>query len=263
LHLPPKAPKLALERGPNAQEGNPMRSQASRILVQLRDLILKGDFAPGQRLAEIPIAERLGASRTPVRLAFASLEQEGLVELSPGGGYAMRAFTRKEIDDAIAVRGTLEGMAARLLAENGITRAMAADLRECLGRGDIALGGEELTIDAYAEYVEMNDRFHDLLIRFAGNDALARAIEVNARLPFAAPSATLPMHVSAGDAKRWLWITQAQHRVILEAIERREGTRAQAIATEHVEVARMNLRAAFEKPREASELMPAMRLLKR
>jgi GntR family transcriptional regulator, vanillate catabolism transcriptional regulator len=240
-----------------------MRSQASRILVQLRDLILKGEFAPGQRLAEIPIAGRLGASRTPVRLAFAALEQEGLVELSPGGGYVMRAFTRREIDDAIAVRGTLEGMAARLLAENGITRQMAEELRDCLARGDAALAGDELNFDAYAEYVEMNDRFHELLIRFTGNEALARAIEVNAKLPFAAPSATLPMHGAAGEPRRWLCITHHQHRVILDAIERREGTRAQAAATEHVEVARMNLRWAFEKAQEVSELLPAMRLLQR
>jgi GntR family transcriptional regulator, vanillate catabolism transcriptional regulator len=245
------------------RKGKLMRSQQSRILVQLRDLILNGEFAPGQRLAEIPIAERLGASRTPVRLAFTTLEQEGLVELSPSGGYSIRALTRKEIDDAIAVRGTLEGMAARLLAENGITRQMAAEFRECLTRGDMSLSASELTIDAYTDYVEMNDRFHELLIEFAGNGALARAIELNGRLPFAAPSATLPMHVSTGDAKRWLCITQHQHHVILEAIERHEGTRAQAVAIEHVEVARMNLRAAFEKSQEISTFMPAMRLLKR
>jgi GntR family transcriptional regulator of vanillate catabolism len=70
-----------------------MSSQQSRVLVQLRDLILKGGFAPGERLAEIPLAERLGVSRTPVRLALGSLEYEGLIEPSLGGGYQMRRFT--------------------------------------------------------------------------------------------------------------------------------------------------------------------------
>jgi GntR family transcriptional regulator of vanillate catabolism len=42
-----------------------MDSQQNRVLVQLRDLILKGEFVPGERLAEIPLAEKLGASRTP------------------------------------------------------------------------------------------------------------------------------------------------------------------------------------------------------
>ena len=57
-----------------------MDSQQSRVLVQLRDMILKGEFVPGERLAEIPLAEKLEASRTPVRLALASLDHEGLTE---------------------------------------------------------------------------------------------------------------------------------------------------------------------------------------
>ncbi len=238
-----------------------MRSQQSRILVQLRDLILKGAFAPGERLAEIPISARLGASRTPVRLAFSTLEQEGLVASSPGGGFVMRAFTRKEIDDAIAVRGVLEGMAARLLAENGLAPGMKEAFEECLTAGDSALGGDALSLDGYADYVEMNDRFHDMLVRFCGNAALQRSIEVNSRLPFAAASATLPMHPASGDGRRWLLITHHQHRTLVEAIQRREGTRAQALAIEHVEVARMNLRFAYEKAREGAEVAPAMRLL--
>ena len=239
------------------------QSQQARVLVQLRDLILKGAFAPGERLAEIPIAERLGASRTPVRLAFATLEQEGLVQISPTGGYVMRAFTRKEIDDAIAVRGTLEGMAARLVAENGLTRGMSAELHALLRLGDEALAGPELTIDGYADYVEMNNRFHELLLEFAGNAALSRAVEMNNHLPFAAASATLPMHSSTGDGRQWLLITHHQHRSMVYAIEHREGTRAQALAIEHVEVARLNLRSAYEEPQSAIEVMPAMRLLTR
>ncbi len=94
-----------------------MESQQMRVLVQLRDMILKGSFAPGERLAEIPLSEQLQASRTPVRLALTTLEQEGLVEPSPSGGYAMRRFTAKEIDDAIAVRGMLEGITRRSVLE--------------------------------------------------------------------------------------------------------------------------------------------------
>jgi GntR family transcriptional regulator of vanillate catabolism len=238
-----------------------MRSQQARILVQLRDLILKGAFAPGERLAEIPISARLNASRTPVRLALATLEQEGLVAMSPGGGFLMRAFTRKEIDDAIAVRGVLEGMAARLLAESGLTGAMRRAFEACLAAGDLALAGEALSLDGYADYVEMNDRFHQLLVRFSANAALQRSIEVNNRLPFAAASATLPMHPASGDGRRWLLITHRQHRAIVEAMLWRQGTRAQALAIEHVEVARMNLRFAYEQARDGAEIGPAMRLL--
>ena len=55
--------------------------------------------------------------RTPVRLALASLEHEGLIEISPGGGYQMRRFTPREIGDAIRVRGVIEGFAACVLLD--------------------------------------------------------------------------------------------------------------------------------------------------
>ena len=55
------------------------------VLMQLRDWILSGEFEPGQRLAEQQLAERLGASRTPVRAALVTLEQEGLVEANETG----------------------------------------------------------------------------------------------------------------------------------------------------------------------------------
>lgn len=238
-----------------------MQSQQSRVLVQLRDLILKGAFPPGERLAEIPIAERLNASRTPVRLAFTALEQEGLVDISPSGGYVMRRFTHKEIVDAVSVRGTLEGMAARLIAENGLTRNMSAEFHECLRQGDEALKNKKIGLDDYADYVEMNNRFHSLLFLYADNMALSRAVELNNRLPFAAASATLPMQSSAEDGRKWLSITHEQHRCIVYAIEHRESARAQALAEEHVQVAKMNLRQAFEQPEASAELMPAIRLI--
>ena len=60
------------------------------VLIQLRDLILRGEFAPGQRLAEQQLAERLGASRTPVRSALVTLEQDGLVGREGGERWRAR-----------------------------------------------------------------------------------------------------------------------------------------------------------------------------
>ena len=100
--------------------------------MQMRDLILRGEFGPGQRLAEQQLAQRLGASRTPVRAALVTLEQECLVQTSESGGYQVRQFTPREVADAIAVRGHLEGMAARLVAEHGVSRQLQLDLQSCL-----------------------------------------------------------------------------------------------------------------------------------
>jgi GntR family transcriptional regulator of vanillate catabolism len=238
-----------------------VESQQERVLVQLRDLIIKGEFAPGARMTEIGLAERLEASRTPVRLALTRLEQEGLVELSTSGGYVIRRFTALEIAEAIAVRGVLEGMAARLLAEHGLPRQLSLSLRECLQEGDRVLARGELDYDMEAGYGRVNTHFHQLVVQGSGNGALIRAIELNNRLPFAAPSAMLPMQPALNEGRQLLWFTHRQHHNLVEAMESGAGTRAQAIAEEHVQVAQANLRSAMENPEGRPDWASALRLI--
>jgi GntR family transcriptional regulator, vanillate catabolism transcriptional regulator len=238
-----------------------MESQQERVLVYLRDLILKGEFAPGERLAEVALAERLQASRTPVRLALTTLEQEGLVEPSPAGGYVMRRITATEIADAIAVRGHLEGMAARLVAEHGVQRQLSNALNECLRTGDRLLARQELTLDDYAVYTDMNNRLHQLVVDASGNAALIRAIDMNNRLPFAAASAMLPMQSALQEGRNWLFMAHQQHHSLVQAMEKGEGARAQALASEHVQIAQMNLTYALESPELCKKLAPALQLV--
>jgi GntR family transcriptional regulator of vanillate catabolism len=240
-----------------------LATQQTRVLVQLRDLILKGEFAPGERLAEIPLAEKLDASRTPVRAALATLEKEGLVEPSPSGGYMMRRITSTEIEDAISVRGNLEGMAARLIAEQGVPRQLALQLKACLREGDEVIGKPTLQIDDYAAYTQMNDRFHHLICHGAQNLALSRAIEVVSNLPFAAASALVPSPASTRQGKEWLLIAHHQHRAIVEAMENGQGSRAQALAEEHVNISRENLRYILENVDAVAPFHPALRLVAR
>src|SRR5690606_8527759 len=86
-------------------------------LVNLREMVLRGEFEPGERLLTVPLAERLGVSRTPIRLALERLAQEGILEAGPGGGFTVRSFTLSDIWDAVEARAVLEGAAARLAAE--------------------------------------------------------------------------------------------------------------------------------------------------
>src|SRR5271170_7837233 len=92
-------------------------SQTGRTLLNLRGMLLRGDFQPGERISELPLVARLGVSRTPIRLALDRLAHEGLLEASPTGGFVVRAFTLEDVWDAIETRGILEGAAARLAAE--------------------------------------------------------------------------------------------------------------------------------------------------
>ncbi|MEY4652459.1 MAG: hypothetical protein RI884_1040 [Pseudomonadota bacterium] len=231
------------------------------VLMQLRDLILSGEFEPGRRLAEQQLAERLGASRTPVRAALVTLEQEGLVESNETGGYLMRQFTAREVADAIAVRGHLEGLAARLVAQHGLTRQLALDLEGCLADGDAALAPQPLTVQDYAGYAAMNDRFHALILEASGNRALQRAVQLNDKLPFAPASAMLPMQGALEIDRDWMLYAHRQHHMLFDALKRGEGARAQALAEEHTQVAQMNLRQALERRSESERVMPAMRLV--
>jgi GntR family transcriptional regulator of vanillate catabolism len=231
------------------------------VLMQLRDLVLRGEFPPGGRLAEQQLAERLGASRTPVRAALVTLEQEGLVEANGTGGYLVRRFTMREVIDAIAVRGHLEGMAARLVAEHGLSRQLRLDLQACLDEGDRLLRADPLGYDDYAAYAAMNDRFHRLVVEASGNRALQRALALNDKLPFAAASAMLPMQSSLAEDRDWMKYAHRQHHMLFQALADGTGARAQALAEEHTEVAQMNMRMAVERRSDTEKLLPGMRLV--
>lgn len=206
-------------------------NQQARTLLALRSAIIKGEFAPGERLAEIPVAEWLGVSRTPVRYALSVLEKEGLLAASQGGGYSVRAFTAKEIDDAVEVRGVLEGMAARLVAEHGLVRPIANALQDCLDRGDIVFEPEVAIRDALDIYSEINTLFHGLIVEASGNAALARALALNDAQPFSSASAVVAATTDAN--RRPLTYRHMQHHAIFEAIRSGQGARAEALMREH------------------------------
>lgn len=239
-----------------------MQTQQTRVLMILRDKILKGEFVPGERLAEIPLAQELDASRTPVRLALAALEHEGLIEAMSGGGYRMRSFTRKEVMDSIELRGVLEGTAARLLSEKGISRELARELQECIDQGDAAVSNTVMGMDDYAAYAKMNQRFHDLIVEGCGNSAIMRAIDFLNDQPFAPASAMLPMQSSMDEGSQWMRMAHRQHHALFQAIKNGQGFRAQALGQEHVEIALWNFKIASESPPEKVEtIMPSIRLL--
>jgi GntR family transcriptional regulator of vanillate catabolism len=238
-----------------------MTTQQSRVLVQLRALILNGTFAPGERLAEVPLSERLGTSRTPIRQALATLEHEGLIEASPGGGYHMRSFTMQDVSDAIRLRGVIEGFAARLLAENGAPRKTLSALKRCLAEGDAVIGKPSMDLDDYARYAEMNDRFHELLIEGCNNKTLQRVMDMLNGQAFGAASATLPMQSGMEEGHDWMKIAHHTHHAIVQAIEKGQGSRAQALGEEHVEIARQNLDFALDEPELAAKVLPGIKMV--
>ena len=214
-------------------------SQTMRALLRLRELLLSGEFEPGTRMSELPLVERLGVSRTPLRLALSELEHEGLLRVLPGGGYVVREFTRADIDDAIELRGVLEGTAARFAAERGMNRRELRALRDVCDQTDEFV--HRADYESFEHYVGLNERFHSLLHTAARSPLLDRQLEGILSLPFASPSAFVLAEAELPESREILVIAQNHHLSVVEAIERREGTRAEGIMREHARLARTNL----------------------
>lgn len=235
-------------------------SQAVKAQLRLRELILAGELPAGSRIAELAIVERIGVSRTPIRAALMRLEQEGLLQEIPGGGYAVRVFSEREVSDAIELRGTLEGLAARLAAERGVPEDLLDQARECLAHIDALLRASALDDEAFQHYVAWNGRFHHLLHALAGSEVIARELERVVRLPFASPSGFVVQQANSPQARDMLIVAQDQHRQVLDAMAQREGARAEAIMREHSRLAQRNLREAMAAP--DAERMPGVRLIR-
>jgi GntR family transcriptional regulator of vanillate catabolism len=236
-------------------------SQTVRAQLALRDLILSGSLRPGERISELQAVETTGVSRTPVRMALVRLEEEGLLEAIPSGGFMVKAFSERDILDSIELRGTLEGLAARFAAERGVSAREFEPLRECLSQIDELMLQETLSIDAFSAYVALNARFHALLGELSRSAPVIRQIDRASALPFASPSGFVMAQSALPGARQILLIAQDHHRIVLDAIENREGARAEAVMREHARLAARNLRTAL-KNRTHLDLLPASALIK-
>ncbi|MEY2532697.1 MAG: GntR family transcriptional regulator, vanillate catabolism transcriptional regulator [bacterium] len=231
-------------------------AQMARALLGRRELLYSGADPPGQRLSELPLVERLGVSRTPLRLALARLEHEGLIEALPAGGYVVRRFTRADIDDAIELRGVLEGTAARLAAERRPTRRRLGGLRACCDEIAGHVARDERSFDSLVRYTRLNERFHARLVQLAASPVLARAVEGVVALPFAAPSAALVAgQAELPESREILVIAQSQHEALVASIAAGEGSRAEALGREHARLARRNLEVVL-RHRELLDRVP-------
>lgn len=237
--------RISKDRSAAPEEGG---SHAVKAQQRLRELILTGELAAGARIAELALVELLGVSRTPIRAALMRLEQEGLLEALPSGGYAVRTFSEREVADAIELRGTLEGLAARIAAERGVSPRALAQARACLDEIDQVLLDASLSDEMFSDYVRLNAEFHRLLADLPGSGVLAREIERAGSLPFASPSGFVGVQVHNAPARDMLVVAQHQHRQVLDAIERREAGRAESLMREHSRIARHNMQLALREP---------------
>jgi GntR family transcriptional regulator of vanillate catabolism len=223
----------------------------------VREMLLRGEIARGERVSELPLVARLGMSRTPIRLALERLAHVGLLEASSTVGFIVRGFTLAEVRDAIEVRGVLEGTAARLAAERLVESSELASLRHF---GDLMESLARLTADSFPQYMDANEGFHAAVLDLAKSAMLKRALELTNSLPFASPSAMVFPTAVLPHSDEVLTIAQEHHRAILEAIRDRQGARAESLAREHALLARRVLDVALSDQNALSRV-PGGRLI--
>jgi GntR family transcriptional regulator of vanillate catabolism len=221
-----------------------MATHHVRALVQIREMILRGDLRAGERLTEESLAERLGMSRTPIRQALPALAREGLLVVGETRGYIVRTFSARDVSDAIDLRGVLEGVAGRMVAERGAPPSLLRALRDCLDAGDVIFDRQEFADGDETRYAEINSEFHTLIVTAAGSKILSDALSANDRIPFAAAAAVAFDRMPADFMFDLLRFAHRQHCMIVQALEARQGARVEALLREHAQPVKdsLNLR---------------------
>lgn len=203
------------------------------VVAALRQWIVEGRFAEDERLAETAVAQALGVSRTPVRLAFRTLAQEGLLQSAGARGYRVRSFSAEDVRCAVEVRGLLEGLAARRLAERGLSDRQRAQLLDCIQAGEAVLVKGHLVAEDVGRWSSLNSSFHRVIVEGDPSPVIGEAIARNDHLPFAsADSITLQLDALPREYEK-LRVAQLQHRLVFQALLARESSRVEALMREH------------------------------
>jgi DNA-binding GntR family transcriptional regulator len=192
------------------------------LAERLREMIIEGELAPGARLNERGLCERLGVSRTPLREAFRVLAAEGLVDLQPNRGAQVVAFSDDDIRESFEVMGALEALsgelACRRIGDDEVAeiKALTFEMLACHARHDLPA------------YYRLNRAIHDRINEAAGNALLRQMyVTLNQRIQNLRFRSNL-------DREKWNRAAR-EHAAIVEALEARDGSRLAATLRSHLE----------------------------
>jgi GntR family transcriptional regulator of vanillate catabolism len=219
-----------------------LETLSQQVTDTLRDWILHGRFKAGERLEEIPTAQALGVSRTPVRAALAALANEGLIDHQPKRGYLVREFELETIVAAYEVRAVLEGLACKSAAQRGLSDAQVLTLTECLSAGDRILEKGMLLAEDHEPYQKINVDLHNTLLAASCNPWLGRFAEQAHNIPYASDRIVL------WDVDHALILrSHGDHHRIVDAVLARDCSRAEQLMREHVYYAGVIFKDNFER----------------
>lgn len=192
------------------------------VFNTLRQGILKGELAPGERLMEVALAERLGVSRTPIREAIRKLELEGLVIMIPRKGAEVASISEKSMRDVLEVRRALEELAVELACKR-ITQEQRDELKRAYRAFASSVDSKDLIGIA-----QKDEAFHDVIYHATQNQKLEQMINnlreqmYRYRLEY----------IKDADKRKILIL---EHERVLKAIRDRKVAEAKEAMREHID----------------------------
>ena len=200
------------------------------VISHLRQLILDQELPPGTALLQTELAEKLGVSRTPLREAFRILEREGLVKVANGNRtIEVARFGAAELRDLYEVREVIDGLAARLLARNGLSEELDGELRTLLAVMD------ETEPFQPSSWFEAHLGFHVRIATCCGNSQLHSMLNL---IRMTTLSLHGPLHdraeLAVGELEEILRVAQEQHYAIYESIRSGDERSAESHARRHI-----------------------------
>ncbi|MFB9265409.1 GntR family transcriptional regulator [Bradyrhizobium erythrophlei] len=220
-----KKAKTDARRGRSAIAGRRLRLQRTGLHEEttgrLRDLIVRGDLAPGETLVEADLSEALGISRTPLREALKLLASEGLVELRLNRSAMIAPMRQEEIDELFEAVSGIE----RVAAEHAALRMTERDLEKL----DQLQERMERLHDTgkLRDYFELNQQIHSFIVACSRNRAL------KATHDWLLGRAERARFFALSSQERWDESVQ-EHRALLAALKARDAERAGRLLAQHV-----------------------------
>lgn len=197
-------------------------SAASQIMDSLRWAIMQMELLPGQALPETEIAQKFGASRTPVRSALTQLREQGLVITLPSRGNYVSKLSESGVRSAHFIRECLEVGFARKLCERELTNAEATFFEDNLAQQKVAV------TDMSVDFLLLDEEFHAGIARFSGLDyAFELYLREKANL-----NRLRQLGMLNADHRSHLYV---DHCEIFEAIRNKDGSQAEELLRTHIQ----------------------------
>jgi DNA-binding GntR family transcriptional regulator len=206
----------------------PPKSISDQIYEVLKERILVGRIAPGERIIESTVAEDLKTSRTPVREAFQRLVQDGLVERVLQGGVRVTVITSQMIKEVYGIRAILEVYAVDLACDN-IDVETVLKLKEMARQARRVLSSPEANRpEGWITLWRINTSFHETICRAAGSEQLPKVLsqlkDLVMRFRFLSLRKT---RIQAWD----------EHELMIKFLENKDKSRLKELMKAHIESA--------------------------